>query len=158
MSPAPADRAVTRLLLVFAIYELATGLLLWGAPGYFFEHIGPYDASRNEHYMADNAGWYLALGAATLVAVRRPAWRTPVLALSLFQNVLHLVSHLVDVGESHPAWHGPLDAALLLLTMLLLAWMLARSTRTPSPAQSPRSRSEVPPPRRDPAGRAASAR
>ena len=71
MSPAPADRAVTRLLLVFAAYELTTGVLLWAAPGYFFEHIGPYGGSRNEHYMADNAGWYISLAAAMLVAVRR---------------------------------------------------------------------------------------
>ena len=155
MSREPADRTVARLLLVFAVYELTTGLLLWAAPGYFFEHIGPYDASRNEHYMADNAGWYLALAAATLVAVRRPAWRAPIIALALFQNVLHLASHLVDVGASHPEWHGPFDSALLVLTALLLAWMLARTTRAPSRRPS---RSAAPSRRRDRAGRAASAR
>ena len=157
MSPAPADRAVTRLLLVFAAYELTTGVLLWAAPGYFFEHIGPYGGSRNEHYMADNAGWYISLAAAMLVAVRRPAWRPPVIGLSLFQNVLHLASHLVDVRESDPAWHGTLDSALLLLTALVLVWMLARSTRTPWPSPA-RPRSEAPHPRRDPAERAASVR
>jgi hypothetical protein len=75
-------RALPPLLVVFAAYEIATGLLLWLAPGYFFLHVGPYDGVRNEHYMADNAGWYLALAAGTAVAVVRPRWRAPVLAVS----------------------------------------------------------------------------
>jgi hypothetical protein len=135
-------RALPPLLVVFAAYEIATGLLLWLAPGYFFLHVGPYDGVRNEHYMADNAGWYLALAAGTAVAVVRPRWRAPVLAVSLIQNMLHLLSHLLDVGESDPGWHGPLDAALLVASAVLLAWMLAAATRdatpnrvTPAPAR-----------------------
>jgi hypothetical protein len=129
-----ADRTLPPLLLVFAAYELITGLLLWLAPGYFFLHVGPYDGVRNEHYMADNGGWYLALAAGTAVAVARPRWRAPVLAVSLIQNVLHLLSHLLDVGESDPGWHGPLDAALLAGSAVTLAWMLAVATRGASPS------------------------
>jgi hypothetical protein len=124
-----AARALPALLIVFATYELATGLLLWLAPGYFFLHVGPYDGVRNEHYMADNGGWYLALATGTALAVARPRWRAPVLAVSLIQNMLHLLSHLLDIGESDPGWHGPLDATLLVASAALLAWMLAAATR-----------------------------
>ena len=125
-----AARALPPLLIVFAAYELVTGLLLWLAPDYFFLHVGPYDGIRNEHYMADNGGWYLALAAGTAVAVARPRWRVPVLAVSLIQNMLHLLSHLLDVRESDPGWHGPLDATLLVASAVLLAWMLAAAMRT----------------------------
>lgn len=132
MTPGRSSRgagALPPLLIVFAAYELITGLLLWLAPGYFFLHVGPYDGVRNAHYMADNGGWYLALAAGTAVAVVRPRWRVPVLAVSLIQNVLHLLSHLLDVGESNPGWHGPLDATLLFASAVLLAWMLVAATR-----------------------------
>ncbi len=58
------------LLAVFGAVQLVLGLLLWLTPGFFFDEIGPYGV-RNDHYMGDLATWYLALGAATLVAVRR---------------------------------------------------------------------------------------
>jgi hypothetical protein len=72
------------LLIVFAIGQLALGLALWLAPGFFYDEIGPYGA-RNDHYMADLATFYLALGAVALVAVRRTSWRVPVLAFALIQ-------------------------------------------------------------------------
>ena len=58
------------LLVVFAVVQLVLGLLLWLAPGFFFDEIGPYGV-RNDHYMGDLATWYLALGAVALVAVSR---------------------------------------------------------------------------------------
>jgi hypothetical protein len=58
------------LLTAFAVVQLITGLLLWITPGFFYDEIGPFGA-RNDHYMGDVATWYLALGGALLVAVRR---------------------------------------------------------------------------------------
>ena len=52
--------------------QLVLGLLLWLTPGFFFDEIGPY-GPRNDHYMGDLATWYLALGAAALIALRRAA-------------------------------------------------------------------------------------
>lgn len=115
------------LLLVFALTQLVLGLLLWLAPGFFFESIGPY-GTRNDHYMGDLASWYLALGAVALVALRRESWRIPVLALAFVQYALHSVNHLIDVGEADPSWLGPANLVSLVLTTLLLAWML-RSRR-----------------------------
>jgi hypothetical protein len=111
------------LLVLFGAAQLVLGLLLWVTPGFFFDEIGPYGV-RNDHYLGDLATWYLALGAATLVAVRQPRWRVPVLALAFIQYALHSVNHLIDVGDAHPKWLGPANLASLVLTTLLLAWML----------------------------------
>jgi hypothetical protein len=111
------------LLAVFAAVQLVLGLLLWLTPGFFFDEIGPYGV-RNDHYMGDLATWYIALGAATLVAVRDARWRVPVLAVALLQNTLHVVNHAIDVGNADPEWLGPANLVSLALTSLLLAWML----------------------------------
>jgi hypothetical protein len=71
--------------------------------------------------MGDLATWYLTLGALVLVAVRRPDWRAPVLALALLQNALHAFNHVLDVGEAEPAWLGPANLVALVLLSGLLA-------------------------------------
>ena len=111
------------LLAVFAAVQVVLGLLLWLTPEFFFEQIGPY-GDRNDHYMGDLASWYLALGAAALLALSRPSWRAPVLALALIQYALHSLNHLIDVGEADPSWLGPGNLVSLVLTTMLLAWML----------------------------------
>jgi hypothetical protein len=121
------DPVMRTLLIVFGAGQLVLGFLLWATPGFFYEEIGPF-GPRNDHYMGDVATWYLALGAVTLVAVQRPAWRVPVLALALTQYVLHTLNHLIDIGESDPGWIGPADFAALALTAMLLAWMLRQET------------------------------
>jgi hypothetical protein len=116
------------LLFVFAVIQLVTGALLWLAPGFFHDQIGPF-GPRNDHYMADVATFYLALGATMLVAVRRPSWRVPVLAFALIQYALHALNHLIDIGESDPSWIGPADFVSLTLGAVLLAWMLRTEQR-----------------------------
>jgi hypothetical protein len=119
------DPLMRILLIVFALGQLVLGLLLWVTPGFFYDEIGPF-GERNDHYMGDVASFYLALGAVALVAARRVSWRVPVLALALVQYALHSLNHLIDIGESDPAWIGPADFASLTLTALLLGWMLRR--------------------------------
>jgi hypothetical protein len=116
------------LLLAFALGQLVLGLLLWLTPGFFHDSIGPYGA-RNDHYMADVATWYLALGAVALVALRREAWRIPVLALAFVQYALHSLNHLIDVGEAEPGWLGPANLVSLVLTTILLGAMLRSGRR-----------------------------
>ena len=118
------------LLVVFAVAQLVLGLLLWLAPGFFFDQIGPYGV-RNDHYMGDLATWYLALGAAALIAVRLPSWRVPVLALAFAQYALHSLNHLIDIDHAHPKWLGPANFVSLVLTTVLLAWMLSASRTAP---------------------------
>lgn len=113
------------LLAIFAAGQLVLGALLWLAPGFFHDQIGPY-GPRNDHYMGDLATWYLALGAAALIALRRDSWRIPVLSLAFIQYALHSLNHLIDVGEADPSWLGPVNFVSLLLTTALLGWMLRR--------------------------------
>ena len=68
--------AMRLLLIVFAVGQLLLGLLLWLTPGFFYDEIGPYPP-RNDHYMADLATFYLALGAVALAPVSRERWRVP---------------------------------------------------------------------------------
>ena len=42
------------LLIVFAVVQVVTGVLLWLAPGFFHDEVGPY-GPRNDHYMGDLA-------------------------------------------------------------------------------------------------------
>ncbi len=113
------------LLIAFGVGQLLLGLLLWLTPGFFYDEIGPYPP-RNDHYMADLATFYLALGAVALVAVRRERWRVPVLTLALIQYSLHSLNHLIDIGDSDPSWLGPANFVSLVLTTVLLGWMLTR--------------------------------
>jgi hypothetical protein len=119
------------LLAIFAAVQVLTGALLWLTPGFFHDEIGPYGA-RNDHYMGDLATWYLALGAALFVAVRREGWRVPVLVISFLQSALHSLNHLIDVGEADPGWLGPANLVSLLLATLLLGWMLRTEAETPA--------------------------
>jgi hypothetical protein len=122
--PSPwAMRSLPPLLLGFAVGQIVLGLLLWLAPGTFFEEIGPY-GTRNDHYMGDLATFYLALGAGSLVAVVRSGWRVPVLAVGFIQYVLHSFNHLIDVGDADPGWLGPANLIALAATAALLGWML----------------------------------
>jgi UPF0716 family protein affecting phage T7 exclusion len=117
------------LLTAFAAIQLLTGALLWLTPGFFHDEIGPYGV-RNDHYMGDVATWYLALGAALLVSVRRAGWRLPVLAMAFLQYALHSVNHLIDVGETDPGWLGPANLVSIVLATVLLGWMLRAETQT----------------------------
>jgi hypothetical protein len=114
---------VRALLAIFASVQVLTGAGLWLTPGFFYEEIGPF-GPRNDHYMGDLATWYLTLGAAAFVAVRRAGWRVPVLAISFLQYALHSLNHLLDVGEADPEWLGPVNLVSLLLATLLLGWLL----------------------------------
>ena len=116
------------LLVAFAAIQIVLGLLLWIAPGFFYDEIGPY-GTRNDHYMGDLATWYLALGGVTLASVRRASWRLPVLVLAFAQYALHSLNHLLDVGEADPSWLGPANLVSLVLATALLAWMLQAERR-----------------------------
>ena len=119
------------LLVAFAAVQLVLGVLLWVAPGFFHDEIGPY-GPRNDHYMGDLATWYLALGGVTLASLSRVSWRLPVLVLAFAQYALHSVNHLLDIGEADPSWLGPANFVSLVLATVLLAWML-QAERRPEP-------------------------
>jgi hypothetical protein len=107
----------------FALYHLGLALFMAVAPRAFFNNVGPFGV-LNSHYIRDTATFNAAIGAALLVAVRRPSWRVPVLALTTLQFALHSINHLVDIGSAHPAWNGYFDFFSLAAATLVLAWLL----------------------------------
>jgi hypothetical protein len=109
--PDPTARAAVGAL---AAVQGLLGTWMVVSPGSFAERVAPFGA-RNDHLLRDMASWELALAALAAVAVARPAWRAPVVALALVHFALHAVNHLVDVGEADPGWVGPADLALLAL-------------------------------------------
>jgi hypothetical protein len=115
-------RALPAVLLILGLSQLALGLWMVISPGSFYDALGPF-GERNDHYLADVATFYLALGAAALVAARRPGWRLPVLGFAAIQYTLHAVNHLVDIGEADPGWVGPFDFVTLALSAAGLAWL-----------------------------------
>jgi hypothetical protein len=126
------------LLIAFATAQLVLGLLLWAAPGFFHDEIGPY-GPRNDHYMGDVASWYLALGAVALVAAQRASWRLPVLGFAFLQYALHSLNHLIDVDEADPRWLGPANLIALVLTTALLGWLVMVAARGEARERSDRA-------------------
>lgn len=139
--PADSMRAEARSaalragLAVFAVYHLGLALFMALAPRTFYKDVGPFEA-LNTHYIRDVATFSAALGAGFVVALRRPSWRVPVLAVTTIQFALHSLNHLVDIGKAHPRWLGYFDFFSLLAATLLLAWLwsVAAEQRRAAPA------------------------
>jgi len=110
------------LLLVLGAYHLGLGLLMFLAPGTFFEEFANYGV-QNDHYIRDNATINLAFGVALFVAAGRPAWRAPVLAVIGLQYAFHVINHAFDIGETDPGWQGPLAVVSLTLLGALIVWL-----------------------------------
>ena len=119
---------VTIGVLVYAVYQVALGLVMTFAAGWFFRNVGPFEV-RNDHYTRDNATMSLAFGAAGLIALRRPGWRLPVLAVFTLQAGLHAINHLYDINRAHPKRDGPIDFVLLALSAVVLGWLTWRAAR-----------------------------
>lgn len=109
-------------LAALAVYHLALALFMAVASHAFYVDVGPFGVA-NDHYIRDVATYNAALAFAFAMAVRRPSWRVPVLALTTVQFALHSVNHLVDIGKAHPAWAGYFDFFSLAALTVLLAWL-----------------------------------
>jgi hypothetical protein len=126
-------------LLAFAAVQLGLAAFMAVAPHRFYIAIGPFGA-RNDHYVRDVATYNAALGAALLIAVRRPSWRVPVLAIMTLQFGLHSVNHLVDIAAADPSWVGYLDFFALAAATLQLAgltWLAGATAQLPSYRHNP---------------------
>jgi uncharacterized protein DUF4345 len=125
-APGDADAPIRAALVVFGIYLVAISLLAAVAPGTFFDEVGPY-GTQNDHYIHDVAAFQGAVGVFLLLAVRRPTWWVPALAVATLQFALHTLSHLVDIGDADPEWLGVAEAIALVLATTALAWLLRRA-------------------------------
>ena len=110
------------VILLLGVYHLATGLLALIAPGTFFEEIGRYGA-ENLHYVGDVGAFTAAYGLALLLAMSRPAWWAPVLAVGAIWYGLHALNHAFDIDEARSDARGLADTLLLAAGAVVLAWL-----------------------------------
>jgi hypothetical protein len=110
-------------LLGFAAVHLGLALLMAVSAHSFYTAVGPF-GGYNGHYIRDVATFYAALGGGLLIALLRPSWRVPMLAITAIQYALHSVNHLIDIGKAHPAWNGYFDFFSLAAATVLLGWLL----------------------------------
>jgi hypothetical protein len=133
----PADPALFKAgMIVLAAYNLGLAVFMTISPHTFFTSVGPF-GELNRHYIRDFATYSAALGFGFLVAIRRPSWRVPVLAIATVQFGLHTVNHLVDASSAHPQWTGWFDFVSLLAGTVLIAWMWRTAARDERSAAGP---------------------
>ncbi|HXD53228.1 MAG TPA: hypothetical protein VN618_00600 [Solirubrobacteraceae bacterium] len=145
-SPGDArEEALRAGLVLFALLHVGLAAFMVSAPHAFYEAIGPFGA-LNAHYIRDVATFEAALGVGFALAVRRPAWRVPVIVVTAVQFALHAVNHLFDASKAHPQSTGWLDFASLLAATLLLIWMARTAARPPKSPEPSAPLSPVPSP------------
>jgi hypothetical protein len=115
-------------LVLLAAVQLVLGAFLAIAPGTFIDKIAPYGDAA-DHFLRDLATAYIAMGVALLLAVRRSAWRVPVLFLVGVQYAVHTVNHLIDIGGTDPGWLGPFNFVSLALLTFVIGYVLAAAAR-----------------------------
>ena len=134
MAAVPQPQARSRLDLVDAVLltvaagQVLAGLLAFLTPRVFYDQVGPFPP-ENAHFVKDLGSWQVPLGLAALAAVRRPAWRVPMLGILAVHFAMHLVSHVVDVDRSEPAWQGPFAVGHQAVAFVVLAALFAREAR-----------------------------
>jgi hypothetical protein len=119
-------------LALFGGINVALGVWMSVDPQSFFTAIGPF-GGRSDHYLRDNATFYVALGASMLAARRYRSWAAPLFALAALQAGLHAANHLNDIDNAHPGWVGPFDFAVIVAEALVLALLCRRAMPERSP-------------------------
>lgn len=122
------ERTLRLAVGALGAFHVLEGLYQLLAPGSFFFRIGKYGA-ENTHYVGDVGAFVLAFGIALLIAVGRPSWRAPLLAVGALWYGLHALNHLFDIGEARSDARGVVDTLLLALGAGLLAWLATAAER-----------------------------
>lgn len=124
-----SDPVAVSLRLVSLTF-LATMVWMLAWPSGFQETLAGF-GEFNRHFVRDTAAFILPLAVILWMAASRPGWRVPVIGIALVQNGLHVVNHLIDIGNAEPSWQGPANLAALLLLELALWQMLVSERRRP---------------------------
>jgi hypothetical protein len=88
-------RLIAAGIFFCAAYYTIVGALLYLAPGYFFQNIGPIGAF-NPHYERDTGSFILPLGLALFFATRDPYAFWPITTLGGVASLLHFGSHAME--------------------------------------------------------------
>jgi len=133
------ERALRWILIVIAVFHVATGSLALLAPDTFFEQIGHYGV-ENSHYVGDVGAFILAFGVAVGISVVRPSWRAPVLWLGALWYGFHAINHAFDTGEAKSEARGWSDTLLIGLGAVVSAWLARVSERLDAAGHEPEMR------------------
>ena len=126
---APLDERTMRVVVAaLAVFHVGEGLWMEFSPDSFFDVIGQYGL-ENTHYVGDVGAFVLGYGIALMIAVARPSWRTPLLAVGALWYAFHALNHLFDIDEARSDGRGIADTVLLALGSAALAWLAAVSNR-----------------------------
>jgi hypothetical protein len=134
---ASRERGIRIGIGALAAVNLLTGLYMVVDPAGFVDRIGPFGIV-NEHYVRDIASWTLAYAAVLVIAVGDARWRVPVLGFGIVQSALHIVNHVVDIGDADPGWVGWFDLVALSALLGVTVWLLNAARDEQSGAQVPR--------------------
>jgi hypothetical protein len=111
---------VAAVLGVLGLHLVAFGVWAGVDAASFADVVADY-GPRNDHLVHDYGAASFAVGAGLLLAVRRTDWRVPMLVIAALWNGLHAASHLADVDDAASRALGVTEAALLVLSTVLLA-------------------------------------
>jgi uncharacterized protein YjeT (DUF2065 family) len=113
-----ADRL---MLLYCGLSLLLPGLVLIGAPNFFYQALADF-APFNRHFMGDAGSFSLALGIGVLLALRNPAAHRLLIGVTALGNTIHVCNHLYDdlIVDGGNLRHLLTNTAPLLLMSLLL--------------------------------------
>ena len=122
-------RVVRSVIGALGVFHVLMGGWQLLAPGSFYEEVGRYGV-ENTHYVGDVGSFTLAFGLACLLAIGRPSWWAPVLAVGAIWYGLHAVNHLFDIEENgFSDARGAVDTILLAIGAGLLAWLARAADR-----------------------------
>jgi hypothetical protein len=126
------ERTMRIAVGALAVFHIAEGLWMEFSPDTFFDVIGLYGA-ENTHYVGDVGAFVLAYGIALIIAVGRPSWRAPLLAVGALWYAFHALNHLLDIDEARSDARGLADTVVLALGSVALAWLASVANRGTHP-------------------------
>jgi hypothetical protein len=126
------QRAAPLTIAALGVSQILISIWMVAAPRSFFEHVGPF-GTYNSHYLGDTAAFQAGIGLALLVSYWVRPLRAGALAALLAAAGLHLVNHIVDVGDAHTGSSaGVVDVftvgALVVLTAFVLRAVLSEDS------------------------------
>ncbi|MQA74076.1 MAG: hypothetical protein GEU88_07025 [Solirubrobacterales bacterium] len=122
------ERTLRTAVGALGAFHLLLGLYMFFFPASFYARIGTY-GPENTHYIGDVSSFVLAIGVGLLLAVGRPSWRGPVLAVAALWYGFHAINHLFDIDEARSTARGLIDFVLLAIGCGVLAWLAAAADR-----------------------------
>ncbi|NYJ02951.1 hypothetical protein HNR19_003649 [Nocardioides thalensis] len=124
-------RAVTPAALVaFGASYVVLGAWAGVHAASFTEAVADF-GPPNDHLVHDYGAASVAVGGGLLLAVRRPGWWLPVLAVAAIWNALHTVSHLVGIDQAGSRALGVAEAVVLFASTVLLAGLATMAREEP---------------------------